>query len=277
MNDKAKKILIASIAVAVLAVFFFFAKQINPNALENLGLSIPLPLFTLIIGLIDGFNPCNLFVLTLLISLMLAESHERKRILAVGLTFVAVIYVFYFTFMAAWLNIFKYIGFVTPLRIAIALLALGAGLINMKELFFYRKGVTLMVQDKHVGPLKRRINAVATHMKKGSILTLIGAAAILAIFASLVELPCTAGFPIIYSSVLSGSGLETGFGHYAYLLLYNVFYVLPLLTIIFIFAFSFKGKQIDKKTMGIIKFIGGAIMFLLGLVLLFAPSVIGLG
>jgi len=277
MKDKTKKIIIASIAVVVLALFFFFAKQINPNALENWGLSIPLPLFTLIIGLIDGFNPCNLFVLTLLISLMLAEAHERKRILAVGLTFVAVIYVFYFTFMAAWLNIFKYIGFITPLRIAIAILALGAGLINMKELFFYRKGVTLMVQDKHVGPLKRRINAVATLMKKGSMLTLIGAAAILAIFASLVELPCTAGFPIIYSSVLSGSGLETGFGHYAYLLLYNAVYVLPLLTIIFIFAFSFKGKQIDKKTMGIIKFIGGAIMFLLGLVLLFAPSVIGLG
>lgn len=277
MKEKTKKILIVCITLLVLIGFFTFAKFVNPDALRNLGLSMPLPLFTLIIALIDGFNPCNLFVLTLLISLMLSESHERKRILAVGLTFIAVIYIFYFTFMAAWLNIFKFIGFVTPLRIAIAALALGAGLINMKEMFFYRKGVTLMVQDKHVGPLKRRINHVAHVMKKGSMGTLIGAAAVLAVFASLVELPCTAGFPIIYTGVLSGHGLAAGFAHYAYLLLYNLFYVVPLLTIIFIFAFTFKGKQIDKKTMGLIKFIGGAIMFLLGLILLISPGLVGLG
>ncbi len=277
MKDKNKKILVVGIVVAILVAFFVFAKFIDSNALTNLGLSMPLPLFTLIIALIDGFNPCNLFVLTLLISLLLSESHERKRILAVGLTFIGVIYIFYFTFMSAWLNIFKYIGFVTPLRIVIAVMALGAGIINMKEMFFYRKGVTLMIQDKHVGPLKRRINHVAELMKKGSMWTLIGASAVLAVFASLVELPCTAGFPIIYSGVLSGSGLATGLGHYAYLLLYNLFYVVPLLTIIFIFAFTFKGKQIDKKTMGLIKFIGGTIMFLLGLILLISPGLVGLG
>jgi len=202
MNEKTRKFLFVAMAVIVLAGFYVLATVIPNDALTNLGGSIPLPLFTLIIAFIDGFNPCNLFILTLLISLMLSESHSRKRIFAVGYSFVGVVYVFYFLFMAAWLNIFQYMGFIDPLRIAIAIIAIIAGLINCKELFFYRKGITLMIQDKNVGPLKKRINKVAELIKKGKMKTLIGASIVLAIFSSLVELPCTAGFPIIYTGIL---------------------------------------------------------------------------
>jgi len=273
MNEKTKKILLVSIAFIVLVGFFVFAKNINTNALKDLGGTLPLPLFTLIIGLIDGFNPCNLFILTLLVSLMLSESHSRKRIFAVGYSFIAVVFVFYFLFMVAWLNIFQYIGFIDPLRIGIAILAIIAGLINCKELFFYRKGITLMVQDKNVGPLKKRINHVAELIKKGKMGTLIVASIVLAIFSSLVELPCTAGFPVIYTAVLSGNAI-TGVLHYFYLIFYNAIYVLPLITIVTILGYTFKGKQINKNTMATVKFIGGAIMLLLGIILLVNPALI---
>lgn len=271
MNRTQKGILVGASALALFIVFFV-TKNISPGALEALGGSLPLPLFTLLIALVDGFNPCNLFVLSLLMSLMLTESHSRSRIYAVGFSFIAVVYFFYFLFMAAWLNVFSYIGFITPLRIAIALLAIVAGLINCKELFFYRKGITLMVQDKHVGPLKRRIQHVAELLKRGSIPTLIGASVLLAVFASLVELPCTAGFPIIYTSILTSH--ELGLLHYPYLLLYNLFYVLPLLVVITLFGILFHGKPIRKETMAVIKFVGGAIMLLLGIVLLVNPGLI---
>lgn len=234
---------------------------------------MPLPVFTGLLALIDGFNPCNLFILTLLASLMLSESHSRKRILAVGLIFIGVVYIFYFLFMATWLNIFKYIGFIDPLRYGIAAIAIIAGLINAKEFFFYRKGVTLMVQDKFVGPLQRRIRALAHLVKKGTLPTLIGSSIVLAIFSSLVELPCTAGFPIIYTGILTSHAIS-GLGYYAYLALYNFFYVLPLLVIISVFAYSFHGSKISKNTMALIKFIGGAIMLLLGLILLFSPGLV---
>ena len=274
MEEKTKRYIILGITIIILGLFYTLTKNISPDILKQLGLKLPLPVFTSLIAIVDGFNPCNLFVLTLLISLMLAESHSRKKIYAVGYTFILIVYLFYFLFMAAWLNIFKYIGFISPLRIAIASIALIAGAINCKELFFYRKGITLMVQDKHVGPLKKRINNVAELMKKGSIPTLIGSAAALAVFASLVELPCTAGFPIIYTGILTGTLLKYSIGYYLYLILYNLFYVLPLLTIITVFGYTFKGKTIDKKTMSLIKFIGGAIMVLLGIILLVNPSVI---
>lgn len=277
MRMKTKKLIILAATIIVLVGLFILTKTVSPDAIKDLGSSLPLPITTIIIGLIDGFNPCNLFVLTMLISLMLAESHSRKKIFAVGLTFIGVVYAFYFLFMAAWLNIFKYIGFIDPLRIAIAVLAIIAGLINVKELFFYRKGVTLMIQDKHVGPVQERIRKVAELMKKGSMPALIGGAAVLAIFASLVELPCTAGFPIIYTGILSGHGLAGSAGYYLYLLLYNLIYVTPLLTIILVLGFTFHGKTIKKDTMSIIKFIGGSIMLLLGIILLASPALIGLG
>lgn len=268
-----KKFWVVAITIFVLITLFVLTKFLPDNVLQNLGNSIPLPVFTILIAIVDGFNPCNLFVLTLLASLMLTESHSRKRILAVGLTFIVVVYVFYFLFMSAWLNIFKFVGFIDPLRFGIAGLAIVAGLINVKELFFYRKGVTLMVQDKFVGPLQRRIRALAHLVKTGSMSTLIGASIILAIFASLVELPCTAGFPIIYTGILTSHAIS-GLGYYSYIALYNLFYIMPLLSVIFIFAYSFHGKKINKNTMAIIKFIGGAIMLLLGFLLLFAPHLV---
>ncbi len=275
-KENLKKLIVICITLIILLSFYAIAKSIPPNLIKNLGLTLPLPVFTFLIALVDGFNPCNLFVLTLLISLMLSKTHSRKKIYAVGFSFIAVVFVFYFLFMAAWLNIFKYIGFITPLRIGIALLAIIAGLINCKELLFYRKGITLMIQDKFVGPIKNKIKEVALLMKRGSIYTLVASSIILAIFASLVELPCTAGFPIIYTGILTGTFLQSSFMYYLYLLLYNLIYVLPLATIILVFGYTFKGKQIKKQTMSWIKFIGGAIMLLLGIILLFAPGILGL-
>jgi cytochrome c biogenesis protein CcdA len=276
MNEKLKKGLILGITIITLAILYFIFQSINPETIKNLGLSLPLPLFTLLIAIIDGFNPCNLFILTLLLSLMLAESHSKKRILIVGFTFILIIYLFYFLFMSLWLNLFQYIGFINPLKYTIAAIAIIAGLINIKELLFYRKGITLMVQDKQVGPLKKRISRVAHLIKKGSLPTLIGSSILLAIFSSLVELPCTAGFPIIYTGILTGTILKSGITYYLYLLLYNLIYVLPLIVIISVLGYFFNGKAIKPTTMSFIKFIGGAIMLLLGIILLVNPAIIGL-
>lgn len=276
MNEKRKGFLLVGILVIVLIAFFVFANYVNPDALKELGLELPIPLFTFIIGIIDGFNPCNLFVLTLLLGLLISASHSRKRILTVGFTFVVIVFGIYFAFMAAWLNIFKYIGFIDPLRIILGVVALLAGLINMKELFFFRKGFTLMIQEKHKAPLMKRVEKVKEVMVKGSMSALLGSAIVLAAFASLVELPCTAGFPIIYTGILSAKAL-TGANYYLYLLLYNVFYVVPLAVVISIFGFTLHSKKITPNQMGIIKFIGGAIMLLLGIILLVKPGLIGIG
>jgi len=275
-TSKQKNFLITGIAIFLLIGFFILAKNISSDYLKQIGYTLPLPVFTFFIALIDGFNPCNLFVLTFLLGLLVSVSHSRKRIYTIGFTFVFMIFLIYFLFMAAWLNIFKYIGFITPLRIAIALIALTAGIINCKELLFFRKGITLMIQEKHKGLLARRIEKFKGIIQEASMPVLISSSIGLAAFASLVELPCTAGFPIIYTGILSAKVLSI-FSYYLYLMLYNLIYIIPLLVIIIIFGQTFRTKQISKKQMQIIKFIGGLIMILLGIILLINPSLIGIG
>lgn len=274
MEEAHKKWLIIIVSLLILIGFFFLAKSISPAFLSDLGLKTPLPIFTIIIGLLDGFNPCTIFILTLLLGLMISVSNSRQRILAVGFSFVFVVFIIYFLFMLAWLNIFKLIGFTTPFRIVIAAVAIIAGLINCKELFFFKKGITLMIQESHKVYLFRYMEKMKEIIIKGSIPALILSTVLLAIFSSIIEIPCTAGFPIIYTGVLTGKVGMAGISYFLYLFLYNLMYVLPLSIVIILLSYTFKEAHISKSQMQILKFIGGFIMILLGIILLVNPALL---
>lgn len=275
IEKKRKDYFIVAGTMIVIVIFFIFAKTISSASLEKAGYALPLPLFTLVIGLLDGVNPCNMFVLTCLMALLVSTSHSKLRLYVVGISFVLTCFVLYFLFMAAWLNVFQYISFIKPLRIGIGFLALIAGFINCKELLFFKKGVSLTIPDEQRGFLMRKIYAMKKAVEQGSFPLLVWTSFALAILSSLVEIPCTAGFPIIYTGILSGKVLENTFSYYAYLVFYNVLYVLPLLTIVTIFVTTFKGQPISQRQMEILKFVGGVIMILLGIILLVNPSLIG--
>ncbi|MGI6393166.1 MAG: hypothetical protein ACOX2F_00275 [bacterium] len=278
MTEEQKNFMVLFISGLILAAFFFAAQKLSPEFLSEMGYKLPLPLFTFIVAIVDGFNPCNMFVLTFLMALIVSASHSRLRIYIVGYTFVAVVYVIYYLFMAAWLNIFKYIGFIDPLRITIAIIAIIAGLINCKELIFFKKGVTLTTSDAGMGFLQKKTRKVRDVIKNGSIPVLILSSITLASFSSLIELPCTAGFPIIYTTVLSGLEIpESSFIHYFWIAMYNLVYIIPLAVIIFIFGYTFKGKAISEQNVQRMKFIGGFIMLALGIVLLVNPALVGIG
>ncbi len=274
MKEKRKRLVIALLLALIIVAFFILASYADPDYFKEMGLVMPLPLFTFVIAIIDGFNPCTMWVLTFLLVMLVSVSESRKRIFTVGFIFVIVVYIFYFLFMAAWLNVFLYIGFLDPVRIAIGVLALIAGAINCKEFFAFRKGVTLMIQEEHKAPLVHKIERMKDIIKYGSFPALVVASVVLAAFASLVELPCTAGFPIIYTHILAEKIFAESITYYLYIIYYNIVYVIPLSAIILLFGYFFKGKQITKKQMQIIKVIGGLIMIMLGIILIFNPGLL---
>ncbi|HQO59094.1 MAG TPA: hypothetical protein PLT76_10320 [Candidatus Omnitrophota bacterium] len=276
LGAKMKDCLTVGVSVLGLVLFFIFAGRIPPDLIEKSGYSMPLPVFTFLIGLVDGFNPCNMFVLTCLLGLLVSTSSTRQRLYLVGFCFVFVVFLFYFLFMAAWLNVFKYMGFITPLRIALALIALIAGTINCKEILFFKKGVSLTIQDQHKGPLFKKMRDLRARIEKGSLFVLLGSAISLAVFSSLIELLCTAGFPIIYTGILTGKGLKDSLQYYLYLIYYNLVYVLPLAVIVFVIIHTFKATHVTQRQVEIMKYIGGIIMILLGLVLLINPMLLGI-
>ena len=103
-----------------------------------------LPLFTLALGLLDGFNPCAMWVLLFLLSL-LVRLQDRRRMAMVAGTFVLASGAVYYAFMAAWLNVFLLVGMTAALRVGLAVLAMLIGLINVKDFFAFRRGVSLSI------------------------------------------------------------------------------------------------------------------------------------
>lgn len=242
-------------------------KQVTLNVSQ-----IGLPLFTLIIGGLDGFNPCAMWVLSFLLTLVI-YAKSRTKILLIGGIFVIASGVIYFLFMTAWLNIFMFVGYVNWLRIAVGLVAVVMGLINCKDFFFFKKGVSLSIPESAKPKLFKRMRAVInTSAIPGVILGTI----VLAVTANLIELLCTAGFPAIYTKILTAQNLSVT-QYYLYLMFYNIIYVIPLAVIVGIFAWKMGGRKLAEKEGRLLKLVGGLLMLALGLILLIKPQLLMFG
>lgn len=228
---------------------------------------LSLPLLTVFIGLVDGVNPCALWVLMLLLGLLINVG-GRRRMITVGGIFIFFSALMYFIFMTAWLNFFTLLGF---RKIATLILGIGVsiiGLINIKELFWFKRGVSLIIPETaKPGIYKRMRKIVATT----NIPLLLFGTASLAFFVNLAEFGCTAGFPAIYTRILSGQRVAT-WKQYFYMLLYNSVYVVPLMAVLAIFILTMGNYRLTPGGARVIKVAGGFIMLALGLTLIIHPE-----
>lgn len=231
--------------------------------------SMSLPVFTLIIAGLDAFNPCAFFVLLLMLSL-LVNAKDRKRMLLIGGIFVFFSGFIYFLFMAAWLNLFLYLGEIRSITIVAALIAIGVSIINIKDYFLFKKGPSLSIPDSAKPNLYGRIRKL---MNASSLPTMIFGTVMLAIVANSYELLCTSGFPMVFTRLLTLHDL-TSSSYYLYLVLYNVIYVIPLTVIVLIFAKTLGTRKLSEKEGRILKLVSGLMMFELGFLLLFAPNLL---
>ncbi|HEY6093401.1 MAG TPA: glutaredoxin family protein [Gallionellaceae bacterium] len=235
----------------------FFGRTLS---LDELGL----PLFTLAMGLLDGFNPCSMWVLLLMISL-LAPLNNRARMLAIAGTFVAVQGVAYFLFMAAWLNLFLLIGMSRPSEIIIAVIALLAGAVNLKDFWAYGWGVSLSIPAASRPGIYARMRGVLTAENMAA--ALLGTV-LLAVLVQLVELMCTSGFPALFTRILTLRQLE-GPAYYGYLALYDVAYMLDDIIVLAIGVTTLSQRRLQEQEGRWLKLLSGVVMVGLGVYLLF--------
>ena len=228
-----------------------------------------LPVITVLIAGVDAFNPCAFFVLMFLLSLML-HTGKRQRMLLVGGVFVFFSGLLYFLFMSAWLNLFRVIGHLDAITMGAAVVALLVGLINIKEFFWFKQGVSLTIPEQAKPKLFQRMRNL---LQARSLLTLLVATSGLALFANLYEFLCTAGFPMVYTRILTLSDLSS-MQYYAYLLLYNLVYVIPLLLIVVVFVITMGVRKLQEGEGRQLKLLSGSMMLTLGVVLLLAPDLL---
>lgn len=229
--------------------------------------SLSLPAFTLVIAALDAFNPCAFFVLLFLLGL-LVNQRQRGRMLLIGGTFALISGLMYFAFMAAWLNLFRLLEGLTWVTVAAAVLAILIGAINVKDFFAFKRGVSLTIPKSRLPRIYQRGRAV---LSAGSLPAMLGATVVLATAANFYELLCTAGFPMVYTRVLTLHGLSSA-EHYLYLALYNLVYVIPLLVIVLAVTFAAGRRQLTEREGRLLKLTSGLMMLGLGLVLLLAPE-----
>ena len=203
-----------------------------------------------ILGLADGINPCMFSVLLFLLTYLLAIG-SKKRAIKVGLVFVLGVFVVYLLFMLGMLNLITLFGFIQKVKIIVAIFALIAGLIMIKDFFAYGKWFSLEIPESAKPTVEKLI-------KKGTI----PSAILLALLSSLVELPCTAGIPLVYTTLLA----QRPGNHIFYVVWYNLFFVIPLLIIISGVAFAWaRVEKIEKWRMNFRKYM----RLIAGLILLF--------
>jgi thiol-disulfide isomerase/thioredoxin len=182
---------------------------------------VSLPILTILMGIVDGFNPCAMWILLFLIS-MLFNMNNKKRMWALGLAFIITSAVVYFVFMAAWLKVTMFIGKLMWFKLIIASAAIIAGIYNLNQAIKVKDDGCSVTDDKKRNKIFDRIKKF-TH-EQSFVLALFGII-VLAISVNFIELMCSAGLPVIYTQVLSYSHL-TNLEYVGYLLLYDLFFML---------------------------------------------------
>lgn len=223
---------------------------------------IGLPLFTVLIGLLDGFNPCSIWVLIMMISMLAAVGNRRNMLMIAG-TFVAIEGIAYFAFMAAWLNLFLLIGVSRASELVIGMIALVAGLINVKDFWAFGRGITLSIPAAAKPGIYARMRRV---LHEERMLVALAGTAVLAILVQLVELLCTSGFPALYTRILTLRNLDP-WTYYGYLLLYNAMYMLDDVIVLAIGVVTLSQRRLQQKEGRMLKLLSGVVMLLLGLYL----------
>jgi len=229
--------------------------------------ALGLPLFTLALGLLDGFNPCATWVLLFLLSL-LVRLQDRRRMALVAGTFVLVSGAVYYAFMAAWLNIFLVVGMSDALRWTLGGVALVIGGINVKDFFALGAGPSLSIPAAAKPGLYARVRTV---LRAEALPASLFAVAALAVVVNFIELLCTAGFPAIYTAVLTQQQLSPA-AHYAYLGLYIVGYIADDTLMVAAAVIALGSHKLTERAGQWLKLLSGVVMLALGVVMLVRPE-----
>lgn len=222
----------------------------------------------IVIGFVDGFNPCAMWILIFLISMLLG-THNKKRMWTLGLTFLVTSSFVYFLFMMSWLSVVNSFIEVRWLQMIIAVIALIGSFINIRSFIRTRTtdGCEVVSDSKRKG-IMLKVKKFVT--EKSFILAILGIMA-LALTVNLIELACSAGLPLLFTQILAMNDLSS-INYLFYVLVYVFFFMLDDLIIFIIAMKTFEITGISTKYSKYSHLIGGIIMFIIGLLLIFKPS-----
>ena len=229
--------------------------------------TLSLPVLTLVLGAIDGFNPCAMWALVFLLGLLMGTK-ERKRMWILGVTFLFGSALVYFLIMAAWLNVLLAIGFSYWIRIAVGVVALGAA---AYYLYDFVANPDAACEVSHSGKRQQVLGRLRRFALEERLWPAVAGVLLLAIAVNMIELVCSAGIPAVYTQVLALT-LMPAWQYYGYLLLYNLIYMLDDIAIFSVAVATLQMTGIGTRYARASRLIGGIVLAAIGLMLLFRPQ-----
>lgn len=228
-----------------------------------------IPIVAIILGLVDGFNPCAMWILLFIIN-MLFNMKNKKRMWILGVTFLFTSALVYFLAMLGLKGVLSFlaVGFIQKI---IAVVALIGGVINLNS---FRKDIAKKDDGCTVVDARKRKKLLAKirqfTSEKSFILALIGVIT-LALSVNIIELACSAGFPTIFISILEFNNVSFATS-IIYMLIYIIFYLLDDLIIFVIAMITLEVTGISTKYNKYSHLIGGILMIIMGILLIFKPE-----
>jgi len=223
---------------------------------------------TALISFVDGFNPCSLWVLSILIAITL-RTGSRKKIFIIGLTFITVTALVYVLFIAGLFTMLTITRFLGWIQVIVSVLALFFAVINIKDYFWYKEGLSFTIDDDQKPGLYKRMRKV---LQAGDSLGALMVATVgLGLGVSLIEFSCTAGFPVLWTNLVAAQNV-TPLTFALLLLLYMVIYQIDEFAIFMVAVVTLRANKLEEKHGRILKLIGGMLMLTLAGVMLVDPS-----
>ena len=238
-----------------------FGKEMNLS-------KVSLPIVAIVLGFIDGFNPCAMWVLLFLIN-MLFNMKDRKKMWLLGFTF---LFTSAFVYFLAMLGISIVLSFTQTIwiRRIIALVAIIGGIVNLKSFIETPKDGCTVVDEKKRKNYFSRIKKFTT--EKNLFLALIGVV-LLAGSVNLVELACSAGWPMIFTTILDLNNVSL-LTKIIYMIIYILFYLIDDLVVFVLAMITLKVTGVTTKYNKFNHLVGGIIMIIIGLLLIFKPEIL---
>ncbi|MFA6574868.1 MAG: hypothetical protein WCS84_05555 [Nocardioides sp.] len=222
---------------------------------------------TLVIGFVDGVNPCSLWVISVLLAIVV-RTGSRRRVFAIGVTFLLVTAGMYALYMAGIYSAMGVISRLGAIQLVVALIAGVFGVVSIKDYFAWKVVLSFTIPDSSKPGLYRRMRAAAG---REQLLPALAATVGLAVGVSLLETPCTAGFPVLWTGLLEANGVDRA-GAALLFLLYMVPFLLDELIIFTIALVTLRATKLQERHGRLLKLVGGTMMLALAVTVLVDPA-----
>jgi hypothetical protein len=234
--------------------------------------ALSLPALTIALAAVDGLNPCAMWVLVFLISLLLGLQDRARRWLLGG-AFLLATAVVYYAVIAAWLSALMVIGVVTWLRIGIGIVALGGGAYYVWE---YVRNPGALCRVAGEARRQRIMAGLRAATREPRFLIALAAIVALAVGVNFIELLCSAGIPAVYTQILALTPMAP-WQHYGWLGLYVLVFLLDDLLIFIVAMVTLEITGVTARYAHHAQLVGGIVLSAVGLLLILRPEWLSFG